>query len=184
MWGAAQTAFERIEGPDYADGLSEPRKSQSNKPLPNARNVSRKVHGSNADHSNPDSKTLSHLAMIWGQFLDHDITLALGTGINCELDTKDPECVNIEIPEDDEVFRKREVTFIEVERDSPFKPPHFCSLRPREHVRLPTPTTQFSLDHNRRSRKRDRKKWKRSDSSDSDSVALITPLTSPTFDFH
>ena len=72
--------------------------------------------------------------MIWGQFLDHDITLALGTGINCELDTKDPECVNIKIPEDDDVFRKREVTFIEVERDSPFKPPHYCSLRPREHV--------------------------------------------------
>ena len=72
--------------------------------------------------------------MTWGQFLDHDITLALGTGINCELDTKDPECVNIEIPEDDDVFRKREVTFIEVERDSPFKPPHYCSLRPREHV--------------------------------------------------
>jgi len=133
-WGAALTAFERIEGPDYADDLSEPRKSQSNKPLPNARDVSRKVHGSNADHSNPDSKTLSHLAMIWGQFLDHDITLALGTGINCELDTKDPECVNIEIPEDDDVFRNREVTFIEVERDAPFKPPHYCSLRPREHI--------------------------------------------------
>ena len=134
MWGAALTAFERIEKPDYADGLSEPRKSQSNKPLPNARDVSRKVHGSNTDHSNPDSKTLSHLAMIWGQFLDHDIALALGTGINCELDTKDPECVNIEIPEDDDVFRKRKVTFIEVERDSPFKPRHYCSLRPREHV--------------------------------------------------
>ena len=37
---------------------------------------------------------------------------------------------------------------------------------------LPTPTTQFSLDHKRRSRKRNRKKWKRSDSSDSDSVEL------------
>ena len=32
---------------------------------------------------------------------------------------------------------------------------------------LPTPTTQFSLDHKRRSRKRNRKTWKRSDSSDS-----------------
>ena len=37
---------------------------------------------------------------------------------------------------------------------------------------LPTPTTQFSLDHKRRSRKRNPKKWKRSDSSDSDSVEL------------
>lgn len=133
-WGAALTPFVRIESADYADDLSEPRKSQSNKALPNARDVSRKVHGSNADRTNPDSKTLSHLAMIWGQFLDHDITLALATGINCELDNTNPECVNVEIPEDDDVFRKRKVTFIEVERDSPFRPPNFCALRPREHV--------------------------------------------------
>ena len=51
---------------------------------------------------------------------------------------------------------------------------------------LPTPTTQFSLDHKRRSRKRNRnrKKWKRSDSSESDSVELMTPLTTPFFDFY
>ena len=49
---------------------------------------------------------------------------------------------------------------------------------------LPTPTTLFSLDHKRRSRKRNRKKWKRSDSSDSDSVELMTPLTTLIFDFH
>ena len=51
---------------------------------------------------------------------------------------------------------------------------------------LPTATTKFSLDHKRRSRigKRNRKKWKRSDSSDSDSVELMTPLTTPIFDFH
>ena len=49
---------------------------------------------------------------------------------------------------------------------------------------LPTTTTQFSLDHKRRSRKRNRKKWKRSDSSDSDSVELMTLLTTPIFDFH
>ena len=51
---------------------------------------------------------------------------------------------------------------------------------------LPTPTTQFSLDHKRRSRKRNRnrKKWKRSDSSESDSVELMTPFTTPFFDFY
>ena len=46
---------------------------------------------------------------------------------------------------------------------------------------LPTPTTQFPLDHKRRSRKRNRKKWKRSDSSDADFVELMTPLTTPIF---
>ena len=49
---------------------------------------------------------------------------------------------------------------------------------------LPIPTTYFSLDHKRRSRKRNRKKWKRSDSFDSDSVELMTLFTTPIFDFH
>ena len=49
---------------------------------------------------------------------------------------------------------------------------------------LPTlQTTQFSLNHKRRSRKRNRKKWKRSDFSDSDYVELMTPLKTPIFDF-
>ena len=30
----------------------------------------------------------------------------------------------------------------------------------------------------------ERKRWKRSHSSDSDSVALMTPFTTPIFDFH
>ena len=49
---------------------------------------------------------------------------------------------------------------------------------------LAIPTMQFSLDHKRRSRKRNMKKWKRSDSSDSDSAKLMTPLTTPIFNFH
>ena len=44
----------------------------------------------------------------------------------------------------------------------------------------------FSLDHMPRSRKRirNRKKLIRSDSSDSDSVELMNPLTTPHFNFH
>ena len=51
---------------------------------------------------------------------------------------------------------------------------------------LPTPAMWFSLDRKRRCHKQSQKwrKWKRSDSSDSDSVALITPLTSPIFYFY
>ena len=51
----------------------------------------------------------------------------------------------------------------------------FC-FRPRQ--------PSFLLDHERRSRKQNRKKWKCSDSSDSDSVELMTPLTTPIFDSH
>ena len=53
---------------------------------------------------------------------------------------------------------------------------------------LPTPTIWFSLDHKRNVSdgivSRSRRKWKRSDSSDSDSVVLMTPLTTLIFDFH
>ena len=48
---------------------------------------------------------------------------------------------------------------------------------------LQTLTIWFSLDHQRNRRnshKQSWKKWKRSDSADSDSVALMTPI----FDFH
>ena len=53
---------------------------------------------------------------------------------------------------------------------------------------LPTPTIYFSLDH--KWNVSDGvgsgvgRKWKHSDSSDSDSVALMTPLITPIFDFH
>ena len=48
---------------------------------------------------------------------------------------------------------------------------------------LPTPSTQFSLDHKRRCRKRNREEWKSSDSSDCDSVTLMIPHTTPICDF-
>ena len=51
----------------------------------------------------------------------------------------------------------------------------------------PTPTIWFSLDHEQNindSRKRNWEKWKRSDSSDSDYVALMTLLTTLILDFH
>ena len=53
---------------------------------------------------------------------------------------------------------------------------------------LLTPTIWFSPDHKRnvsnRVVSRVGREWKLSDSSDSDSAALMTPLTTPIFDFH
>ena len=53
---------------------------------------------------------------------------------------------------------------------------------------LPTPTIWFSLDPKRNVSdgvvSGVGRKWKRSDSSDADYVALMTPLTTPIFDFH
>lgn len=132
--GAAGDKFQRLVENDYADGISELRAAKDGSELPNARTVSLEVHGSNADRTNPDSMVLTHLTMNWGQFMDHDLTLAEFPGINCEPPTKDPECVNIEIPENDVIFRSKGVFDIEMERDSPHVPEELGKLAPREHT--------------------------------------------------
>ena len=134
FFGAAFTPFRRIVAADYGDCISTLRLSASGKTLPNAREVSRVAHGSNVLRTNPDSRILTHLVMNFGQFMDHDITLAEAQGLNCEPPTKNPECINIEIPKDDDVFRDRDIDFIELERDAPHEPDSECKLVPREHV--------------------------------------------------
>lgn len=133
-FGAINTQFNRLLAADYGDGISTLRRGVYGQELPNARDVSRMVHGSNADRSNPNSTQLSHLAMNFGQFMDHDTTLAAFENLNCEPPTQDPECINIEIPKDDATFRKRGVDFIEMERDAHIKRTSFCKLVPREHT--------------------------------------------------
>ena len=139
FFGAAGTPFRRVQPADYADEVSAPRVAQSGDKLPNARDVSRFVHGSNADRRIPNSPWLTHLAMNWGQFLDHDLTLAEAQGVTCEtVPSTEPECFNVEVPADDDVFQSRDVRFFEVIRDAPheFKPE--CSPGPREHTNIIT----------------------------------------------
>ena len=133
VFGSAGSQFRRLVPNAYGDCISTLRLAKNGDELPNARDVSRIVHGSNADRTNPDSPVLSHLAMNWGQFMDHDITLAQAQGINCEEPTNNPECVNIHVPEDDVTFRARGVEFMEMEREQPHKPAEKCKLIPREH---------------------------------------------------
>lgn len=136
--GSADEKFIRLVPNAYGDCISSLRETKDGKELPNAREVSFKVHGSNADRTNPDSRVLTHLTMNWGQFMDHDITLAEFPGINCEPPTDDPECINIHIPENDTIFRDRDVEEIEVERDAIHKPEKVCKLAPREHTNVIT----------------------------------------------
>ena len=133
-FGAASTPFNRLLPADYGDGISTLRQAVNGQELPNARDVSRFAHGSNADRTNPNSTILTHLAMNFAQFTDHDFTLAEAQGVNCEPPTKNQECINIEIPKDDAIFRDREVDFIELEREAPSESDSFCKLVPREHT--------------------------------------------------
>lgn len=140
FFGATNTEFARLLVPDYGDGVSTLRLAENGDPLPNARDVSRLVHGSNQDGQNPNSLTLSVLFMNVGQFLDHDISLAEAQGVDCEPpeSEENEECINIEIPHGDETFLSRDITFIEVEREAFLQPKTYCDLVPREQINIIT----------------------------------------------
>lgn len=77
--------FRRILQPDYADGISAPRRTHANATLPSARLVSLLVH---RPTYSSDPKFTVMLA-VFGQFLDHDIT---ATALNQAQDGKPIDC--------------------------------------------------------------------------------------------
>ena len=137
LWGSVGDKFLRLEPADYGDCVSTIRRAKSGNKLPNARNISINIIGSN-DCPHPNNNVLTHLAMNYGQFMDHDITLAEAQGLNCEPGNLNPECINIEVPEDDDIFRGREITEFEFERDAPHKPNTNCTPIQREHSNVIT----------------------------------------------
>ena len=76
-WGAAGIPMKRMTQPSYADGVTTPRDSPT---LPNPREISNALH-STSGPGPLTTKAFTHMAMQFGQFLDHDITLTpqLGT---------------------------------------------------------------------------------------------------------
>lgn len=136
LFGAANTPFGRLLFPAYGDGISSLRVAENGEPLPNTREVSFQVHGSNADGSNPTSNLLNIFFMNFGQYMDHDITLAKAQGVDCEPPEADEneECINIHIPEGDTIFEERNVEFIEMEREAFVTPESKCQLVPREQI--------------------------------------------------
>jgi len=69
-WGAAPAAFVRVSPARYEDGVQAPSGSER----PNPRTISNIVIDQPA--SVPSSRGVSDMFWQWGQFLDHDITLA------------------------------------------------------------------------------------------------------------
>lgn len=65
--------------PDYADGISTPRRTHENETLPSARKISTKIH--RPSYSSDPNFTV--MLAVFGQFLDHDITAtALNQGFS------------------------------------------------------------------------------------------------------
>ncbi|HAX75240.1 MAG TPA: peroxiredoxin [Cyanobacteria bacterium UBA11372] len=74
-WGTTNSQLQRLLPTAYGDGYSSPRTTDENgKLLPNARDISNVVidqHG----QSIPNSRLASAWIWVWGQFIDHDLSL-------------------------------------------------------------------------------------------------------------
>jgi len=69
-WGAAGTALMRLAPSEYADGVAAP--AGANRPSP--RVLSNALSAQSDDEIN--NRNLTDFVYVWGQFLDHDITLS------------------------------------------------------------------------------------------------------------
>ncbi|XP_011878846.1 PREDICTED: chorion peroxidase isoform X2 [Vollenhovia emeryi] len=134
-WGTSMTPFRRALPPDYADGIESPRKAQSGKELPSAREVSLKVHKPSAS-SNP---SFTVMLAVFGQFLDHDVTAtALSQGVNgssiacCPPSGgRHPECFPVRVGAGDPVYDLTGRTCMDFVRSAPAPR---CKLGPREQL--------------------------------------------------
>lgn len=121
-YGVAMLPFRRALQPDYADGVSAPRRAFNNESLPSARLVSLAVH---RPTYSSDSKFTVMLA-VFGQFLDHDIT---ATALNqaqdgkpidcCSDDVRHPECFPVESGRGDPNFDRFNISCMNFVRSAP-----------------------------------------------------------------
>jgi len=135
-WAMAMNGHHRFLPPDYADGISAPRASITGRPLPTPRAVSAHVHKDEGFHDH----AVTVLLVVWGQFIDHDVTLTSETRDPrtkktpkcCDKGTqKHPNCLPIEIPNGDHFFKqhnRRCMNFVRSEAGLRKN----CRLGPRE----------------------------------------------------
>ena len=123
LWGASLTAFKRLLPAEYENGFNtpigwDPDRLYNGLPKPGARLVSNTLIASSKTSVDAAS---SHMAMQWGQFLDHDISHSMesisretfeflanggGTASACGATCDNrPPCFPIQIPEDDPRYR-------------------------------------------------------------------------------
>ncbi|KAK3852342.1 hypothetical protein Pcinc_041064 [Petrolisthes cinctipes] len=134
-WGASFTPFRRVAPHNYADGVSEMSVAQDGTALPGPRFISTSVNVGDENDIAP-RHCLNILHMTFGQFVDHDITLAVPTTmiandgsrvpIECcsaevlsDPSMKHPACAPIAIPEDDHLYSSSNQTCLEFVRSAP-----------------------------------------------------------------
>lgn len=144
-WGKANSPYTRILPADYEDGVNEMRRTGiTNIPLPNPRTVSLAT----IKWSDRVDQKASVMLMQWGQFIDHDLTLAAttpmqtpqGTSIDCcnrrfltDPRFKHPACISILLPDNDPFYSRHNIGCMNLVRNAP-SPPIGCRLRAREQL--------------------------------------------------
>lgn len=88
-WGAAHTIVPRISSVNYADGIGK----LNSEGLPGPREISNRLFSQNENIL--DEHKLSDYVWVFGQFIDHDITL---------VENENSETVLLDIPDDDAFF--------------------------------------------------------------------------------
>ncbi|XP_054720613.1 LOW QUALITY PROTEIN: chorion peroxidase-like [Uloborus diversus] len=143
IWGSANTPFVRLIPPVYTNGIDSPRVSSvDGGPLPNARRVSAAIH---KDYDMPE-RNITVLFMSWGQFIDHDLTLAAQPRDENEIEIacckvppalRHKYCMPLQIPANDPFYSKYDVTCMDFKRTMAGHLPG-CALGPRVHINLQT----------------------------------------------
>ena len=108
LWGAANTSFHRLLRANYEDQLSEAVGTNQDKQRkyfdhawPSPRYLVEKI----VSREGENSRTLTHMHMQWGQFIDHDIDLLGMFDVNCtELNNDYQYCLPIRVADTDQFF--------------------------------------------------------------------------------
>uniref|UniRef100_T1J5V8 Peroxidase n=1 Tax=Strigamia maritima TaxID=126957 RepID=T1J5V8_STRMM len=127
LWGKSRTPYNRFLPAHYRDGRDSPGRRRDGMDLPNAREMTLRL--------TPDlpieNATLSHMFMMWGQFVGHDVTnkpraIARGadrTEIKCCETPRNQwpdNCFPVMFPQFDPFYSKFNKSCMEFTRSTPF----------------------------------------------------------------
>lgn len=124
VFGQSSKQFKRLSPSDYADNLNEP--SGANRP--SAREISNEIF--KQDNHTPNSKNASNMFWLWGQFIDHCITLTLPSDVD----------FSVPVPTGDPYFDPNSTGTATIAMNRSIPIPESGITSPREHLNILTPT--------------------------------------------
>jgi hypothetical protein len=138
-WGKSRSPLKRLLPPAYEDLLDGPRALSytGRRKLPSPRRIAIELH-----HPRDLNDHVTSLFVHYSQFIDHDITLTgltsdeEGRPIKCFCSNKDYDCLNINVPSDDEVNKDQRCFVTPRSTAAPHN--YNCRLGAREQLNMLT----------------------------------------------